>query len=66
LLAESSFKGRNLLASSGSGLNVAAAYGVETVPQYFIVGKNGTFADKAAANKQDAIKDQLISLTKSY
>ena len=66
LLAERSFKGRNLLASSGSERNVAATYGVEAVPQYFIIGKNGMFADKAAANQPDVIKNQLISLTKSF
>jgi thiol-disulfide isomerase/thioredoxin len=66
LLAERGFKGRNLLASSGSDRNIAAVYGVEAVPQYFIVSKNGMFADKATENKPEAIKAQLVSLTKTY
>ncbi len=66
LLAERGFKGRNLLASSGNDRNIAAVYGVEAVPQYFIVSKNGMFADKATENKPEAIKAQLVSLTKTY
>lgn len=64
-LTERGFKGFNLLASSGNERNIASAYGVETVPQYFIVAKSGLFADKAAANQPDAIREQLVSLVKS-
>ncbi|GAB4493067.1 MAG: hypothetical protein OHK0019_16230 [Saprospiraceae bacterium] len=66
LLAQRGFKGHNLLASSGNERNIAAAYGVEAVPQYFIVGKNGMFADKAPESKPEAIRAQLVSLTKTY
>lgn len=63
-LAERGFKGRNLLASSGRERNIAVAYGVEAVPQYFIVSKNGTFADKAPDSQPFTIKNQLIRLIK--
>ncbi|MBX2891171.1 MAG: redoxin family protein [Saprospiraceae bacterium] len=65
-LTERGFKGRNLLASAGSGLNIAAAYGVEAIPQYFIIGKNGYFADKAPTSQPEAIKNQLLVLSKTY
>jgi peroxiredoxin len=65
LLRERGFKGHNLLSSSTGERSIALEYGVEAVPQYFIVGKNGMFADKATANEPEAIRDQLISLVKS-
>jgi thiol-disulfide isomerase/thioredoxin len=65
-VTERGFKGRNLLASSGNERNIATAYGVETVPQYFIIHKNGTFADKAPVNQPEAIKNKLINLAESY
>jgi len=64
-LAERGFQGFNLLASSGTDRNIAATFGVEAVPQYFIVGKNGDFADKAPVNQAEAIRDQLLSLAKA-
>ncbi len=65
-LSERGIKGHNLLASSGHERNIALIYGVETVPQYFIVAKNGTFADKALSNQPEDIKNQLLNLTKSH
>lgn len=61
------FKGHNLLASSGYERNIALVFGVETVPQYFIISKNGSFADKPAGNQPEDIKNQLLQLAaRSY
>lgn len=65
-LAERKFKGINLLASSGTGRNLALTYSVEAVPQYFIINKDGTFADKAYSNQPDDIRKKLSELAKSH
>lgn len=60
-------KGYNLLASSGYDRNIALTFGVETVPQYFIIAKNGSFADKPAGKQPEDIKNQLLQLAaRSY
>ncbi|MBX2893476.1 MAG: TlpA family protein disulfide reductase [Saprospiraceae bacterium] len=61
------FKGYHVLASSGYDRNIALTYGVETVPQYFIITKNGSFADKPTGNQPEDIKQQLLQIAaKSY
>jgi thiol-disulfide isomerase/thioredoxin len=66
-LAIRGIKGHNLLASSGYERNIAAVYGVETVPQYFIISKNGYFAEKPDGKQPEDIKNQLLQLAaKSY
>ncbi|MBK8193659.1 MAG: TlpA family protein disulfide reductase [Lewinellaceae bacterium] len=65
-LAERNFKGHNLLASSGRERNIAQSYGVEAVPQYFIVGKDGTFAVKATSNQPGDINTQLLNLSRQH
>jgi thiol-disulfide isomerase/thioredoxin len=61
-LVERSVRGHNLLASSGYDRNIAASYGVEAVPQYFIISRNGTFAEKALNSQPEDIKNQLLNL----
>ena len=61
-LTEWNVKGHNLLASSGVARNISAIYGVEAVPQYFIIAKNGTFADKPDRNQPENIRNQLLVL----
>ena len=61
-ITERGFKGHNVLASSGYDRNIAAIFGVETVPQYFIITKSGTFAEKASANQPEEIKNLLLQL----
>lgn len=63
---ERSIQGRNLLASSGHERNIAQLYDVEAVPQYFIIGKNGAFAEKAPSNQPEDIKIQLLNLSKTH
>lgn len=65
-LSERGFKGHNLLASAGRERNIALTYGVEAVPQYFIISKDGIFADKASSNQPEDIKNQLLSLIKTH
>lgn len=59
-LNERQFKGANLLASAGQGRNIARIYGVEAVPQYFIIGKNGAFVDKPLSSQPEDIKRRLL------
>ncbi len=63
-LANWQFKGYQLLASEGK-TNIATAYGVEAVPQYFIIQRNGTFADKASSSQPEDIRKKLLELSKS-
>lgn len=66
-LASRDIKGYNLLASSGYERNIALIFGVETVPQYFIISKSGSFADKPSVNQPEDIKNQLLQLAaRSY
>lgn len=60
-LLERHFKGRQVLASNNTlSKNIAALFGVEAVPQYFIIGRNGNFVDKAAASQPADIRIRLI------
>lgn len=61
-LTERGIKGYNLLASSGYERNIATIYGVEAVPQYFIISRSGAFAEKAENNQPENIKTQLLNL----
>ncbi len=63
-LTERGFKGVNLLASAASGRNLATIFDVEAVPQYFIIGKDGKFADKASSNQPNDIRERLLQLAK--
>jgi thiol-disulfide isomerase/thioredoxin len=62
-LVERSFKGQNMLASEGFEHNIAKTFGVEAVPQYFIIDKYGAFASKPYANQPDDIRQKLIELS---
>ncbi|MFN0216699.1 MAG: TlpA family protein disulfide reductase [Saprospiraceae bacterium] len=59
-LVEHQFKGQHLLASTGLGRNIAAVFGVEAIPQYFIIGRTGNFEEKAASNQPADIRQQLL------
>jgi peroxiredoxin len=63
-LTEQQFKGFNLLSSTGKAGDIGKQYDVEAVPQYFIIGKNGTFVDKAFGNQPFDIKNHLLELSK--
>jgi peroxiredoxin len=60
------FKGINLLASTGTERNVAVAYSVEAVPQYFIVNRDGKFAEKSHSNQPEDIRKRLAEIAKSH
>jgi peroxiredoxin len=61
-LAQRSFKGHNLLASSGTEKNIAQLYGVEAVPQYFIIDQNGNFVRKALSGQPNDIRLKLLEM----
>ncbi len=63
-LTAHTYKGHHLLASSGIGRNIAAAYGVEAVPQYFIVGRNGLFEVKAPNSQPNDVRQQLLDTSR--
>lgn len=58
-LAERAFRGRHVLASAPP-VNIAQTYGVEAIPQYFIIGRDGKFAEKAAGNQPADIRQKLL------
>ncbi len=59
-LVERAFKGRHLLSTAGVDRNIGVLFGVEAIPQYFIIGRNGTFADKASSSQPGDIRQQLL------
>ena len=62
MLTEHNFHGIHLLASSDVAKNIAKTYHVEAVPQYFIVGKDGKFAEKPNSNQPEDILQQLMQI----
>lgn len=63
-LAAHPYKGYHLLASSGKMRNIAATYGVEAVPQYFIIGANGLFEIKAMSSQPNDIREKLLDISR--
>ena len=61
-LANHPYKGQHLLASSGTNQNIASTYGVEAVPQYFIISKTGLFEPKAKSSQPNDIRQQLLDI----
>jgi len=63
-LTEHQFRGRHLLSTAEQGRNIAGAFGVEAIPQYFIIGRNGLFVDKAASSQPADIRQQLLKIAR--
>ena len=63
-VAEHQFKGRQLLASAAKGQNIASVFGVEAIPQYFIIGRNGAFEEKASGSQPADIRQQLLLIAR--
>ncbi len=59
-LIEHQFKGHHLLALGIQGQNLAVLFGVEAIPQYFIIGRDGFFLDKAATSQPADIHLRLL------
>jgi thiol-disulfide isomerase/thioredoxin len=57
------FKGRHVLASSGTARNIALAYDVQAVPQYFIIGKTGLFESKAPTSQPNDVRQTLLDIS---
>ncbi len=56
------FKGIHALATDGVNSELAKAYGVRAIPQYFIINKEGKFAPKPTTHSVDELKKILVSL----
>lgn len=61
-VAEYHFRGSHLLSSGAKDQNIAVIYGVEAIPQYFIIGRNGTFVEKAISNQPGDIQRLLLQI----
>jgi len=62
-LSAGNFQGINLMASTDPSKNIASAYNVEAIPQYFIIGKDGRFADKPYSNQPEDIRERLMEIS---
>lgn len=62
-LTEHLYRGRHLLASAGQPDNIALIYGVQAVPQYFIIDRNGLFAPKSDSNQPNDIRLKLLEIS---
>ncbi len=62
-VAERGIRGTHLLSENPDG-NIANRYGVKAIPQYFIIGKNGLFAEKPHTSKLEDLRDRLVQLAK--
>jgi peroxiredoxin len=58
------FKGLHLLSSTGLNRDIGQEFGVEAIPQYFIIGKDGTFLEKPISGQPDDIRQRLLELAK--
>ena len=58
------FKGVHLLAEGNIDSDIATAYEVKLLPEYFIINKNGTFAEKPKKFTAAEIKEVLNKLRK--
>lgn len=59
------FKGIHALAIEGVNSDLAKAYGVRSIPQYFLIGKDGKFANKPTTNTFEELKKTLDRLSKN-
>lgn len=62
-LSNHPFKGHHVLASASTGRNIASIYGVEAVPQYFIIDKNGLFEVKAMGGHPNDVRQKLLDIS---
>lgn len=58
-----SFKGIHALAIDGVESELAKAYGVRAIPQYYLINKYGQFANKPTTNSIGELKKTLNSLS---
>jgi len=57
------FEGIHALAIEGVSSDLAKAYGVRSIPQYYLINKNGQFASKPTTNTIDELRKTLIQLS---
>lgn len=59
-IARYQFQGKHLRSTEAA--NVAATYQVEAIPQYFIIGRDGRFVEKATTNQPEDIRQRLLQV----
>jgi peroxiredoxin len=62
-IQQRAFRGHHVLSTATNA--IAKSYGVEAIPQYFIIGKDGNFADKPIQHQAIDIRNHLLSLSKT-
>ncbi len=62
MLAANRIAGLHLLAKNYPAQDVIHHFGVQAVPQYFIIARNGTIAEKPYTSQPDAIMKRLLEL----
>lgn len=65
-IREHAFQGRHLRSPTAAGPDIAKAYGVEAIPQYFIIARDGTFADKPMQHQAADIRTHLMNLVRNH
>jgi peroxiredoxin len=65
-IADHSIRGIHLLSESPDSKvgNIAEKFDVKAIPQYFIIGKDGRFAEKPHSSKIEELHDRLLFLSK--
>ncbi len=63
-VAERGIRGTHLRSETADG-NIANRYGVKAIPQYFIIGKNGLFAERPHTSKLEDLRDRLVQLARA-
>lgn len=62
-IRQRAFRGHHVLSTPTN--TIAKNYGVEAIPQYFIIGKDGNFADKPMQHQPADIRNHLLGLSKT-
>jgi thiol-disulfide isomerase/thioredoxin len=65
-IGDHNIRGLHLLSENPESLagNIAEKFDVKAIPQYFIVGKDGRFAEKPHSSKLEELRDRLLFLAK--
>ena len=58
-IVEGGYKGIHVQAESNPNVDILKTYNVSGLPKYFIISKQGTFADKPTDKSMDALKTVL-------
>ncbi|MEL6926686.1 MAG: TlpA disulfide reductase family protein, partial [Bacteroidota bacterium] len=59
-ISEHGYKGVHVMANSNAAADIQKQYQVTALPNYFIIGKDGTFASKPSGKDLDSLKMTLL------